>query len=149
MCNQVPLCLPNLKMSGRYIFKFEKVLLILRKVVMFFIFIKNEPFSCKNSAALNNTGEKANLHRRKRQYLKNNLRYLKNLNSILYLFFIAITVPNLNIFGAATAFQYSAEHKKTVKNNNFISMCLYVIIHKKSLFQNTFFVVTFLFLIRF
>ena len=57
--------------------------------------------------------------------------YLKKLNSILFLFFIAITVPNLNIFGAATAFQYSADHKKTVKNHNFISMCLYVIIHKK------------------
>ena len=53
------------------------------------------------------------------------------------------------IFGAATACQYSADHKKTVKNHNFFLMCLYVIIHKKSLFQNTFFVLTFLFLIRF
>ena len=67
----------------------------------------------------------------------------------MFLFFIAINVPDLNIFGAATAFQYSAKHKKTVKYHNFISMCLYVIIHKKSLFQNTFFAVTFLFLIRF
>ena len=65
--------------------------------------------------------------------------------------FIAITVPNLNIFGAATAFQLSSDHKKTVKNHNFISMCLYVRLSytKKSLFQNTFFAVTFLFLIRF
>ena len=55
-------------------------------------------------------------------------------------------------FGAATAFQYSADHKKTVKNHNFTSMCLYVSMlsyTKKSLFQNTFFAVTFLFLIRF
>ena len=50
--------------------------------------------------------------------------YLQKLNSILFLFIIAITVPNLNIFGAATAFQYSADHKKIVKNHNFISMCL-------------------------
>ena len=38
-------------------FKFDKVLLILRKVVMFFIFIKKELFSCKNFAVLNNTGK--------------------------------------------------------------------------------------------
>ena len=62
---------------------------------------------------------------------------------IVPVFFIAITVPNLNIFGAATAFQYSADLKETAKNHNFTSMCLYVIIHKKSLFQNTFFAVTF------
>ena len=52
-------------MSGYYIFKFEKELLILRKVVMFFHFFKKKAFSCKNSAALINTGEKANLHKRK------------------------------------------------------------------------------------
>ena len=73
---------------------------------------------------------------------------------ILFLFFIAITVPTAqrNIFGAAAAFQYSADHKKTVKNHNFISMCLYVIIHKKkpvSKYIFSTFAVTFLFLIRF
>ena len=53
-------------MSGYYIFKFEKVLLILRKVVMFFSFLlKKAAFSCKKYAVLNNTGEKANLHRQK------------------------------------------------------------------------------------
>ena len=44
MRNQVPLCLPNLKMSGCYIFKFEKVLLILGKVVMFFHFYQKRAF---------------------------------------------------------------------------------------------------------
>ena len=63
---------------------------------------------------------------------KRYLIYLKEIKRILFLFFIAITVLNLNIFGAVTAFQYSADHKKTVKNHNFISMCLYVIIHKKN-----------------
>ena len=28
---------------------------------------------------------------------------------VLFLFFIATTLPNLNIFGAATTFQYSAD----------------------------------------
>ena len=38
--------------------------------------------------------------------------YLKKLKSILFLFFIVITVLALNIFGAVIAFQYSADHKK-------------------------------------
>ena len=46
-------------MSGYYIFKFEKVLLILRKVVMFFhFFIEKRGFFLQNSAVLDNTGEK-------------------------------------------------------------------------------------------
>ena len=124
-------------MSGYYIFKFEKVLLIVRKVVMFFSFlIKKEAFSGKNSAVLNNTGEKANLHSENDKISKNYSRYLKKLNSILFLFFITITVPNLNIFGAATASQYNADHKKNSKKSQFyfsVSLCYHT--QKKACFK--------------
>ena len=53
------------------------------------------------------------------------IEIFKKIKQHIVPFFIAITVPNLNIFGAATAFQYSADHKKTVKNHNVILMCRY------------------------
>ena len=114
-------------MSGYYIFKFEKSIVNFKKSFDVFSFLlKKRLFPAKILRFLTIPG-KGKFAWAKMTISQKLFEIFRKIKKHVVPVFYSYHCAKFEHFWSSYSIQYSADHKKTAKNHNFISMCLYVI----------------------